>query len=417
MLFIHTTQRLPRCVGRMGLALLLGMGLTLGTQSALAQTSSQGRAELHPNPDAQLLAIYKKIAAGENKEALSQVDRLIQQYPNFRLAHLIRGDLLASRIRPLKNVGDAPNAPADSLNDLREEARMRLVSLREKPPANGIPSVLMQLSPEQKTALVVDSSRARIYVYENVNGRPKFLTDFYMSVGKYGIDKVRQGDQKTPLGVYSITGSIAKEKLADLYGVGALPMNYPNEWDIRQGRTGYGIWLHGVPKNTYSRAPKASDGCVVLTNTDMQTLFNYVQVGNTPVVIAAKVQWLNAEQWNSQRQSFLQTFEAWRKDWESRDFAHYTEHYSNHFYAEGSNLKTWLSKRKSVVADREWIKLSTNNVAFYRYPAQHEMIYVTFEQDYQANNLRAKLRKRQYWVNEGGHWRIVYENTTEPTRS
>jgi murein L,D-transpeptidase YafK len=66
-----------------------------------------------------------------------------------------------------------------------------------------------------------------------------------------------------------------QDKLTDFYGSGAFPINYPNEWDRIRGRNGYGIWLHGTPRDTYSRPPRASDGCIVLSNEDLD-LHSYV---------------------------------------------------------------------------------------------------------------------------------------------
>jgi hypothetical protein len=43
--------------------------------------------------------------------ALEKVDALLVGYPNFRLAHLIRGDLLLARARPLVSFGNPQDAP------------------------------------------------------------------------------------------------------------------------------------------------------------------------------------------------------------------------------------------------------------------------------------------------------------------
>jgi hypothetical protein len=34
---------------------------------------------------------------------------------------------------------------------------------------------------------------------------------------------------------------------------------------------------------------------------------------------------------------------------------------------------------------------------------------VTFDQDYASSNLSNHMRKRQYWIREGGAWRILHE--------
>src|SRR3970282_313177 len=52
--------------------------------------------------------------------ALTEVDKVLQLHPNFRLAHLIKGDLLMARARPISSIGAASDAPAERIADLRD---------------------------------------------------------------------------------------------------------------------------------------------------------------------------------------------------------------------------------------------------------------------------------------------------------
>ena len=160
-----------------------------------------------------------------------------------------------------------------------------------------------------------NTKRSRLYVYENQRGRLQFVTDYYVTIGKQGAAKMREGDQKTPLGVYHVTANLPRAKLTDFYGSGAFPINYPNEWDKRQGRNGHGIWLHGTPSDTYARPPRASDGCIVLSNPDLEALGLGLQVGLTTVIIAEEIQWSTADAHESERQTLAQALESWRADW------------------------------------------------------------------------------------------------------
>ena len=152
-----------------------------------------------------------------------------------------------------------------------------------------------------ENAIVVDTQKSRLYLYQNDNGRPRFVADYYISHGKLGAEKMREGDKKTPVGVYHVTSSLSPKKVGDFYGTGAFPINYPNEWDKRQGRNGHGIWLHGTPSDTFSRPPKASDGCVILSNVDLDSLAKNLQIGLTPVIISNSVEWLTLDDWQSER--------------------------------------------------------------------------------------------------------------------
>jgi murein L,D-transpeptidase YafK len=370
---------------------------------------AQGTVPASVDVDAALVGIFKSIESNRLNEALARTEALIVARPNYRLAHLIKGDLLLARGWAIRTMGAAPNAPPERLRDLREEALARLAAYRQRPPKDSIPRYLLQLRPDQKNAVVVDTKKSRLYVYENDNGKPRFVADYYISHGKNGVDKLREGDQKTPLGVYHVTASLPKTKLADLYGDGAFPINYPNDWDRRQGRGGSGIWLHGTPSDTFARAPRASDGCVVLSNQDLRSVANLIQVGLTPVIISDKIEWLSLDDWNSERQSLQAAIEQWRRDWESRDTEAYLKHYARDFQGDGMNLKTWSERKRQVNAGKAWIKLALTNSSMLRYPGKDDMVVVTFDQDYKSSNLSNVMKKRTYWIKQGGQWKIVDE--------
>jgi len=360
-------------------------------------------------PEPLLANVFEQIKKNRLDLAMQQVDQLIQSYPKFRLAHLIKGDLLLARSRPIQAFGNVRNAPADKIADLREEAIARLHAYREKPQTNYVPRYLLQMRNDQKYAIVVDTKKSRLYVYQNEKGTPRFVADYYITQGKLGADKVREGDKKTPVGVYHVTGSLSREKLGDFYGSGAFPISYPNEWDKRNGRNGHGIWLHGTPSNTFSRPPKASDGCVVLANQDFDALSKNMQIGLTPVIISNSIEWLSLDDWQAEREALKKQIEQWRSDWESRDVERYLSHYSKKLVADGQNLDQWSARKRQVAGGKTWIKVATGNISMFRNPGKDDLVEVTFDQDYQSNNLANQMKKRQYWLKESGRWKIVSE--------
>jgi len=363
-----------------------------------------------PGPEDRLSGVFQAIEANRLDQAMQRVDALIRDHPNFRLAHLVRGDLLLARARPLETFGNVTkNVPPEKIDDLRAEALARLRALRQRPSEDRVPRHVLQLHAGQKHALLVDSKRSRLYVFANAEGRPRLVADFYVTLGKNGIEKTREGDQKTPLGVYHVTGNLPRKKLTDFYGSGAFPINYPNEWDRRMGRNGYGIWLHGVPSDVYSRPPRASDGCIVLANPDLDAVARYVQVGTTPVIIADEVEWADAASVEADRSSLAAALEQWRADWQSRDTASYLGHYASSFVSGGQNLAAWSEHKRKVNSARRWIKVGVAHVSMLRYPRERDFVVVTFEQDYRSDGLSNVMRKRQYWIKEGARWKILYE--------
>jgi murein L,D-transpeptidase YafK len=375
-----------------------------------ARTAASALRYTDSGPEPLLAKVFDAIEANRLDLAMQQTEVLTKAYPNFRLAHLVQGDLLLARSRPLTTFGEGGGlAAGEKIADLRDEAIVRLKGYRSKPPADYVPRYLLQMHPEQKHAVVVDTQKSRLYLYQNDKGTPRFVADYYISQGKLGADKAREGDKKTPIGVYHVTSSLPRQKLTDFYGSGAFPINYPNEWDKRQGRNGHGIWLHGTPSDTFSRPPKASDGCVVLANQDLDSLSKSLQIGLTPVIISNSIEWLSLDDWQSERSSLLKMIEEWRRDWESRNVDSYARHYSHKFSADGHGYKDWIEQKRKVNAGKSWIKVGTGNISMFRNPGKEDYVVVTFEQDYRSSNLSGQMKKRQYWIKEGGRWKIIFE--------
>jgi len=360
-------------------------------------------------PEAMLTQALMEIADNRVSAALNQIDKLLSVSPNFRLAQLIKGDLLMAHARPISTLGAANGAPADRVADLREEARARLARYAFEPPRNLAPRYLLQLPASDRYALVVDASRSTLFVFENSGGTPRYVADYYVTVGKNGAAKMREGDKRTPLGVYRVTGRLPRDGLADLYGAGAFPISYPNEWDRLHGRSGSGIWLHGTPHDTYSRPPRASDGCVVLTNEDLAAVEKYLQLGRTPILIAERIDWSDAEDISALRGDLVEQIELWRRDWESRNTDNYLRHYSRRFAANGTDYGHWAAQKKMVNGGKSWIRVQVQDLSLMLYPGEKDLAVATFLQDYSSNNLSNQMKKRQYWQRENGRWRIVYE--------
>jgi murein L,D-transpeptidase YafK len=340
------------------------------------------------------------------KQAMGEIDRALERHPNYKLGHMVKGDMLMARAgRPVAFASNA--ATTDDVAPLQDEARVRLHRYLDAPRVDDPPAPVLQLAPSQAHVLIVDTTRNRLFVYANDGGRPRYVTDFYISLGKNGVEKQRQGDQKTPLGVYRVISS--KDRLPDFYGPGAFPLDYPNDWDRFNHRNGSGIWLHGTPSTTYSRAPRATDGCVVLTNEDFARLSGFVDVSRTPVVIDQTLEWREPKQWQAERDSVMAAFTRWKSDWETTDINRYFAHYSAAFRSETRDLASWKAQKRKVNAGKQWIKVGIKDMSVFAYPGAQNVVMITFEQDYRSNNLSNRTLKRQYWTREGNAWRIVHE--------
>jgi murein L,D-transpeptidase YafK len=290
---------------------------------------------------------------------------------------------------------------------LRTEAERRLFALRERPPADTIPTQFIEIPPTTRNAIAVDASRSRLYVFENGPKGLHLIADHYASIGRLGAEKSAQGDQRTPLGVYYITSRLEGKQLTDFYGVGALPLNYPNEYDRRQGRTGSGIWLHGVPSDSYARSPNSTDGCVALANPELQTILERVQPRSTPVIIAKSLEWVPQHSAEHERRNMRNLIEGWRVARASGDLTRLMSFYSPQFSNGTRDFNQWRQVLEKEVISQRGRSLQLKDLAILGWRDKGDVLVVTFGEV--SDGQRTGAVKRQYWGKEGGLWKIFFE--------
>lgn len=368
---------------------------------------------LDRDAEARLLDIYRLTANGQNYEAIQSAAKLVQDRPNFQLAQLVYGDLLSSRSRAIQKIGDIPDTiTADvttALHNLRDESQRRVLSSKDRPTNGLVPSQFLKLAASTKNAIAVDASKSRLYLFENSPTGMRLVSDYYMSVGKAGVIKNQEGDLRTPLGVYYITSHLDRARLSEFYGAGALPLNYPNMLDQKRGKSGGGIWLHGTPPNQFSRAPRASEGCVVLSNPDMTDLIRTVKVRTTPVVIASELNWQPAKSLSSQGKSFESALNDWRSAKASGDANKALSFYTPDFSSNGKSLKEWGPALKAEMAASQGKTIELKDLSYLQWADTAETMVVTFGEVIGEN--RSGKNKRQYWIRSNKEWKIFHEGT------
>ena len=357
-----------------------------------------------------LLETIKEIQSLNHEQALTSTRELIRQYPHSRLGHMLYADLLLAKAEPLTEIGSGIETDS-AIQDFRYEIQQRWQHESNRDPANLYPDNILFLAENQPYVILVDQHSSRVYVYRNEGGDLQLETDYFITIGLKGYGKEKRGDQKTPIGIYHVTRYIDGKELPDLYGEGAFPINYPNTWDLRQQRTGGGIWLHGTPSYTYNRSPWASDGCIVVSNPDFLHIGNYINPGiHTPVIIAEKVAWLSREQWQQKRQQVMQLLSRWILDWESLDHARYSSHYSrSELNAYGRDFKAWDGHKRWVDRDKTWVEVEYSRLSIFNYPGEQDLMLMQFEQSYRSNNISVDSPKELYWRKAENDWQIVYE--------
>jgi len=135
--------------------------------------------------------------------------------------------------------------------------------------------------------IVVNKSEHRMYVYKNGS----VIKTFPVSLGSSAGRKLAQGDFKTPVGRYTIL-----DKRCHPIKYRAMTISYPNAEDrARAAKAGVNpgsmITIHGQPHwnadghgDSYTLSHDWTNGCIALTNSDLDWLWGSVRVG-TPIII------------------------------------------------------------------------------------------------------------------------------------
>ncbi len=388
--------------------------------AGLIRKMDQRIAQDQKDYEAQLLKSIMLFQSGQPALARTEIEKLTQRAPKFHLAHLFRADLIASSSNAISDIGrlgvfSADNKHHQALEALRQEARMRIKANLLPSQEDRVPLQLLHLSHNVKTALLVDKSQHRLYIYERQgpNQPPRLVQDYYVSTGRKTGNKLLEGDLRTPEGVYFITSWIPDNNLPDKYGVGAFPTNYPNVLDRKLGKTGNGIWLHGTDPIYYSRPPLDSEGCVVLSNIDLSRIRHLIKPGTTPFVIADRVEWVDRAHWQMARAELLKALNTWRRDWESRNVNKYLSHYSDEFWSSKHNFRSWRQYKSGVIRRKTYQKIDLSDISLFYYPRQassgKQMVLAKFRQHYQSNNFNSDSNKRLYLSRQQDKWKIIYE--------
>jgi murein L,D-transpeptidase YafK len=365
-------------------------------------------AAAEPHPEAQLLAALDDLNNGRVDAARQTLDDLLRRQPNFRLARMFQAELEAARAgQPVRELA-ALSGP--ELDGLVEEARLRLQTRHDAIPEGAVPDVILELSKEHTHAVVVDLPRARLYLVENRDGALRVVRSYYASIGKSGWGKKSTGDNRTPVGIYHITGFISDQALPELYGAGAFPVSYPNVWDRRLKYTGSGIWLHGVPRDTYARAPRSSEGCVTLANADLMDLAPFLVKGVTPVVFTDALSWRPRQLGEDQRAEFMAQVEGWRARWSAKDTDGYLATYADDFETDGMDKAAFAAHKRRVNAHKKFIDVQLDDIDLFRYPGGDGLMLARFTQRYRSDNFVTTSEKEQFWRRlPDGRWQIVKE--------
>ena len=202
----------------------------------------------------------------------------------FVVVPILASSLLSCTLRTERTVSP-PSEPSVSVGSLPSE----LEQPREAPQEAETPS--KEGEPRERAEeplladwiVVIKSQRVMRLLRKG-----EVIREYNISLGKNPVGhKIRQGDNRTPEGLYIISGRNPKSA----YHL-ALRISYPDPIDVINARAmgvkpGGNIMIHGLPngvKNKYLMEKDWTNGCIAVSNEEIEEIWNLVPDG-TPIEI------------------------------------------------------------------------------------------------------------------------------------
>ncbi|PIP02456.1 MAG: hypothetical protein COW18_09120 [Zetaproteobacteria bacterium CG12_big_fil_rev_8_21_14_0_65_54_13] len=310
-------------------------------------------------------------------------------------------------------------ASAD-LNRGLGEADARLNAFMDRlDPISGEPLDILQPGPDVASVFLFDKARSRMFVYQpDSNGRLTKITDEYVVTGSEKGDKERQGDGRTPNGVYRFIKKLQGKELQAIYGPVAFPIDYPNELDRLHHKNGSGIWLHGYPMDVSRRPPQDTRGCFSLSNNRLLAMARHVSLGKTWVVVGENLRFGHPDDKQQLLESVKRDIETWRHDWVALNNDAYLSHYHPSFHSGDRDLAAWKAYKRRVNAGKAFIDVSLSDLTLMHDPnrwPEGEVVVAEFVQHYRSSNYADASRKRLYLARADADsaWKILLEESLD----
>jgi murein L,D-transpeptidase YafK len=257
---------------------------------------------------------------------------------------------------------------------------------------------------------VVDKSARSLEIWQSVSdGKDGFQfirsASHPADLGKNSGDKIAEGDHKTPEGIYFLLEKLEGPTLDfSLYGSRAYTTNYPNHFDIIDGKTGSGIWLHSVPDSV--PLTRGSRGCVVVRNNIVTTFDPYIQLNRTPIIISDSIETRSPADAIEANRKLVSWLDAWRAAWESKDLDSYMSFYDDGFKSMGMSKSQWRTYKERLNRNYQTITVQISQPLALEHRGR---AIVRFVQRYASDQVSDIGEKTLHLTNINGDWKILSE--------
>jgi len=254
--------------------------------------------------------------------------------------------------------------------------------------------------------LIANKKTKELTIYSSNNSSKKLLAKYEnVIVGVRG-DKFKEGDLKTPTGVYDLRRKFIPQD--QFYGPLAFPLSYPNTFDKVKGKDGHGIWIHGSPLNGSARNP-VSKGCIVLNNDNIKFLDKNIKSKKSIIIVGEdsikKVD-------KSEISTIIAELFRWKSAWKKSDLNTYLSFYDKSFKRYDGMKKRNFSRMKKTIFNRKQKKdIIFKNINISPYPNEENrrLFKVAFYEIYKSKRYKFKGNKELFIELNDDSFKILTE--------
>jgi murein L,D-transpeptidase YafK len=227
--------------------------------------------------------------------------------------------------------------------------------------------------------VVIDKKYQKIYVFQK-SGNYSKVFEAPCSTGKNTGDKQVAGDAKTPNGIFFATNILRNPDPPETYGSMAFTLDYPTLSDKRAGKDGDNIWIHGTTK---SLLPQQSNGCVVLRDSDLKQLANFIYLNRTPVIISESINWVPQNYNFDSKNELEKILTSWNKAFVEKDMKKIDSLYIEGAEIKGKRREDLHNKIKNLTFLNKHFVLQPRDISILR---EGNNAAIIFDQIYAVNN-------------------------------
>jgi len=253
--------------------------------------------------------------------------------------------------------------------------------------------------------LTCDKSQSTLSLYMKDKENSYTLTkDYSAFTGKRKGDKLKEGDLKTPIGVYTLTKKLSN--VDSFYGPMAFVTSYPNIYDQYRGKNGSGIWIHGLP--TKQERDSFTKGCIAINNANIKCLDRNINIKETVLIINETS--LHTPVSKESLSTILSQIYAWRYAWLYNDTDKYLSFYDLSFKRyDGVNLTNFKKYKTRVFNKKESKTIIFKDINVIPYPNSDDTFKIVFNEIYKSDSFSFIGQKTLIVKLKNSHLTIITE--------